>query len=168
MTPEEDKIFGAFSKCPLVPLEVVSNYEYMTHLNLYLKLCSSAVDCTLGCETLGYLVLTAEPAVFNTHCVTKFVVPEKSRHSSGHAWPSSYGRHTVLTRQDAKTWSDSFQRVTRCLPCVQESHFKTNPPEVIQVLLELHHWLREGRKPGNNDAPHFRVRKTRRREYTRD
>ena len=76
MTPEEDKIFGAFSECPLAPLEGVPTYEYMTNLKVYLKLCLSAVDCTLVCEMLGYLVLTAQPAVFNTHCVTRFVTPK--------------------------------------------------------------------------------------------
>ena len=76
MTPKEDKMLGAFSECPLAPLEGVPTYEYMTNLNVYLNLCSSAVDCTLGCGTLGYLVLTAQPDVFNTHCVTKFVVPK--------------------------------------------------------------------------------------------
>ena len=29
----------------------------------------------LGCDTLGYLVLTAQPAVFNTHCGTEFITP---------------------------------------------------------------------------------------------
>ena len=48
----------------------------MTNLNVYLNSCLSAVDCTLGCGTLGYLVLTAQPAVFNTHYVTKFVTPK--------------------------------------------------------------------------------------------
>ena len=76
MTPEEDNIFGAFSEFLLAPLEGVPTYEYMTNLNVYLNLCSSAVDCTLGCGTLGYLVLTAQPAVFNTHCVAKFVIPK--------------------------------------------------------------------------------------------
>ena len=75
MTPEEDKIFGAFSECPLAPLEGVPTYEYMTNLNVYLNSCSSAVDFTLVCGTLGYLVLTAQPAVFNTHCGTEFVTP---------------------------------------------------------------------------------------------
>ena len=75
MTPEEDKIFGAFSECPLAPLEGVPMYEYMMNLKVYLNLCSSAVDCTLGCGTLGFLVLTAQPVVFNTHCVTKFITP---------------------------------------------------------------------------------------------
>ena len=37
--------------------------------------CSSAVDCTLGCSTLGYFVLTAQPAAFKTHCGTEFVTP---------------------------------------------------------------------------------------------
>ena len=76
MTPEEDNIFGAFSECPLAPLEGVPTYEYMTNLNVYLNSCSSVVDFTLGYGTLGYLVLTAQPAVFNTHCVTKFVTPK--------------------------------------------------------------------------------------------
>ena len=59
MTPEEDKIFGAFTECPLAPLEGVPTYEYMTNLNIYLNLCLSEVNYTLGCSTLGYLVLTA-------------------------------------------------------------------------------------------------------------
>ena len=78
MTPEEDKIFGAFSECLLAPLEGVPTYKYMTNLGVYLKSCSSAVDCTLGCATLGYLVLTAQPAVFNTHCGTEFVTPRNT------------------------------------------------------------------------------------------
>ena len=76
MTPEEDKIFGEFSEFLLTPLEGVPTYEYMTNLNVYLNSCSSAVDCTLGCRTLGYLVLTSQPAVFNTHCGTEFVTPK--------------------------------------------------------------------------------------------
>ena len=47
----------------------------MTNLKVYLKLCLSAVDFTLGCGTLVYLVLTAQPDVFNTHCGTAFVKP---------------------------------------------------------------------------------------------
>ena len=45
----------------------------MTNLKVYLNLCSSEVDCTLGCGTLVYLVLTDQPAVFNTHCGTTFI-----------------------------------------------------------------------------------------------
>ena len=75
MMPEEDKIFGAFLECPLADLEDVPKYEYMTNLNVYRNLSSSAVYCKLGCGALGYLVLTAQPAVFNTHCVTKFITP---------------------------------------------------------------------------------------------
>ena len=75
MTPEEDKIFRAFSECPLAPLEGVPTYEYTTNLNIYLNLCSSADDCTLGCVALRYLVFMAQLAVFNTHCGTEFVTP---------------------------------------------------------------------------------------------
>ena len=73
--PEEDKIFGEFLECLVAPLEGVPTYEYMTNINVYLNSYSSAVDCTLGCGSLGFLVLTAQPAVFNTHCGTEFVTP---------------------------------------------------------------------------------------------
>ena len=75
MTTEEDNIFGAFSECPLVPLKGVPTYEYMTNLNVYLNLCSPEVGCMLGCGSLGYLVLTAQLALFNTHYGTEFVTP---------------------------------------------------------------------------------------------
>ena len=75
MTPEEDNIFGAFLEFPLATLEGVPTYEYMTNLNVYLNSCLSEVYCTLGCGTLGYLFITAQPASFNTHCVTKFINP---------------------------------------------------------------------------------------------
>ena len=73
MTPKEDKVFGAFSECPVEPLEGIPIHKYMTNLNVYLNLCSSAVDCTLEYSTLGYLVLTPLPAIFHTYCGTAFV-----------------------------------------------------------------------------------------------
>ena len=75
MTPEEDKMFGEFSECPLAPHEGVPTYEYKTNLNIYLNSCSSEIYCTLGCGTLEHLILAAQPAVFNTHCGTEFVTP---------------------------------------------------------------------------------------------
>ena len=48
-------------------------YEF---LNVYLNSCLSAVDCTLGCGTLVYLVLTAQPAIFSTYCGTPFLPPK--------------------------------------------------------------------------------------------
>ena len=75
MIPEEDNIFGAFTECPLAPLEGVPTYKYMTNFNAYLVLWSSAVDYTLVCGTLVYLVLMAQPAVFSTHCGTTFLPP---------------------------------------------------------------------------------------------
>ena len=90
MTLEEDKKFGAFSECPLAPLDGVPTYDYMTNLNFYLNSCLSAVDFTLGCGTLGYLVLTAHPAVFNTHRGTDFITPRNT------------GIHLVMLDPDPK------------------------------------------------------------------
>ena len=61
MTPEEDKIFGAFLGCPLAPLEGVPTYKYMTNLNIYLNFCLSEVDFTLGCGMFGHMVFKAYP-----------------------------------------------------------------------------------------------------------
>ena len=75
MKPNEGKIFRAFAECLIAPIEGLPTYEYITNLNVYLNSCSSGVDCTLGCGALRYLVLTAQPNVFNTHCCTEFVTP---------------------------------------------------------------------------------------------
>ena len=32
----------------------------------------------MECRTLGYLVLTAQPTVFNTYCVTPFITPRNT------------------------------------------------------------------------------------------
>ena len=73
MTPEETRFSERFWNSLLAPLESVPIYEYMTNLNVYHNSCSSAMDCTLGCGTLWYLVLTAHSAVFNTHCFMPFI-----------------------------------------------------------------------------------------------
>ena len=78
MTPEEGNILGAFTEFLLEPLEGIPTYKYMNNLNVYLNSCSSAVDCTLGYGTLGYLFLTAQSAVFNTHYGMDFCAPTNS------------------------------------------------------------------------------------------
>ena len=62
-------------ECLLAPLEGLLTYNYKTNLNVYLNSCSSAVNYTLGCGTLVYLVLTEQPALFSTHCGTAFLPP---------------------------------------------------------------------------------------------
>ena len=71
-------------------------YDYMKNLNVYLNSCSLAVDCTFWCRTLGYLVLTAQPTVFNTNCVTKFITP------------SNLGIHPIMPEPapTAAIWSE--------------------------------------------------------------
>ena len=75
MASDEDKIYSAFAECPLAPLQGLPTYEYLTALNVYLNSCSSSVPCALGCGTLGFLVLTAQPSIFTTHCATPFIKP---------------------------------------------------------------------------------------------
>ena len=143
MTPEEDKIFGEFLECPLAPLEGVPTYEYMTDLNVYLNSFLSAVDCTLGCGTLGYLVLTDQPAVFNTHCVTKFVTPiNLGIHP---AMPKPAPTAAILSKL-VKTHKHEV-RLFNEYHAVDHACKKFISTEVIQVSLEPYHWLCEGPKP---------------------
>ena len=104
-TPEENKILGAFTERKLVPLEGVPTYEYMTNMNLCLNSCSSAVNCTLGCGTLGYLVLTAHPAVFSPPLRHSNYSTNKSGHPTGHAQPSTNGHDFVQIYQNPQTRS---------------------------------------------------------------
>ena len=39
MTPEEDKILGALSECPLAPLEGVPTYNYMIRARQHFFVC---------------------------------------------------------------------------------------------------------------------------------
>ena len=77
MPSDADTIYDGFTECPLAPLEGEPTYEYLTDLGVYLNACSSGIHSDLGCGTLGYLVLTAQPAVFAVHCATAFVKPIK-------------------------------------------------------------------------------------------
>ena len=157
MTPEEDKLSGAFSECLLASLEGVPTYEYMTNLNVYLNSCLSAVDCTLGCGTLGYLVLMAQPAVFNTHCATPLITPRNT------------GIHPVIPNPalTSTILSKLVRTHKNCVRLFNEYHTvdracKTVVSKLIpdKVPIEPYHWLQEGHKPRDPDAPNFRVRGT--------
>ena len=143
----EDKIFGAFSECPFATLEGVPTYEYMTNLNVYLNSWSSWVDCTLGCSTLGYLVLMAQPAVFNSHCGTPFILPRNlgihpvmpdpaptatifpkssERTNTKCVYLTSTTQSTVRIRRSSESWSQRnstspFQSVSLALRRSQDS-----------------------------------------------
>ena len=147
MTPEEDKIFGAFSECPLAPLESVPTYEYMTNLNVYLNSCLSAVDCTFWCGTLGYLILTTQPAVFNTHCGTEFITPRNP--DINPVMPDPVPTAAILSElvRTHKHEVRLFNEYRAVDHACKKGHFEVDPGEVLQVPLKLYHWLREGHKP---------------------
>ena len=55
LTSEKDKIYRGFTEFPIAPLQGVPTYDYMTDLNVYLKACSSSVNCALGAGRWGIL-----------------------------------------------------------------------------------------------------------------
>ena len=75
MASSYETIFANFTECPIAPLEDIPTYDYLTELNAYLNACSASVHSDLGCGTLGYLVLTTNPAVFALQCATPFIEP---------------------------------------------------------------------------------------------
>ena len=75
MVSQYDTILAKFAECPLPPLDDVLNHAYLTELNSYLNLCTASVHRNLGNGTVGYLVLTAQPASFAMACSDIFVQP---------------------------------------------------------------------------------------------
>ena len=75
MTTSTETIFSTFPECPIAPLEGVPTHTYMTEVNGFLNACAASVHCNLGNGTIGYLVLTAQPASFRIASPTSFVKP---------------------------------------------------------------------------------------------
>ena len=128
----------------------------MMNLDIYLNSCLSAFDCTLGWGTLGYLVLMAHPAIFNTHCVTEFATPRNT------------GIHPVMPDQDPMAAILSELIITHkhkvCL--FHEYHAVDRAckkviskliSENLQVPFESYHWLRKVHKSRSSDSPRHRV-----------
>ena len=66
---------STFPECLIVPLEGVPMHTYMTEVNGFLNACAASVHFNLGNGTVGYLVLTAQPASFLIASPTSFVKP---------------------------------------------------------------------------------------------
>ena len=75
MTTSTESILSTFPKFPIAPLEGVPTHTYMTEVNGFLNACAASVHCNLGNGTVGYLVLTAQPASFTIASPTSFVKP---------------------------------------------------------------------------------------------
>ena len=75
MTTFTESILSTFPECPIAPLEGVPTHTYMTEVNGYLNTCVASVHCNLSNGTVGYLVLTAQPASFTIASPTSFVKP---------------------------------------------------------------------------------------------
>ena len=73
MTTLTEKILSTFPECPIAPLEGVPTHTYMAEVNGFLNACATYVHCNLGNGTVGYLVLTAQPASFLIASPTFFV-----------------------------------------------------------------------------------------------
>ena len=75
MTTLKETILATFLEFPIAPLEGVPTHTYMTEVNGFLNACAASVHCNLGNGTVGYLVLTSQPASFQIASPTYFVKP---------------------------------------------------------------------------------------------
>ena len=76
MLTSQDRItLAQFPNCPLLPLEGLLNYAYLTDFKRYLNACTPDIFTNGGCGTLGYLVFTVPPSNFLLLCDDEFVVP---------------------------------------------------------------------------------------------
>ena len=62
-----------FPEFPIAPLEGVPTHTYMTEVNGFLNAWAASVYCNLSNGTVGYIVLTAQPASFLIMSPTSFV-----------------------------------------------------------------------------------------------
>ena len=75
MTTSTESILSTFPEGPIAPLEGVPTHTYMMEVNGFLKSCAASLHYNLGNGTIGYLVLTAQPASFLIASPTSFVKP---------------------------------------------------------------------------------------------
>ena len=75
MTNLTESILSTFPEFPIAPLVGVPTHTYMREVNGFLNACAASVHCNLGNGTVGYLVLTAQPASFTIASPTSFVKP---------------------------------------------------------------------------------------------
>ena len=75
MTTSTETILSTFPQCPISPLEGVHTHTYMTEVNGFLNACAASVHFNLGNGTVGYLLITAQPATFLIASPTSFVKP---------------------------------------------------------------------------------------------
>ena len=75
MTTSTELILSTFPECTIAPIEGVPMHTYITEVTGFLNACAASVHCNLGNGTVGYLVLTAQPASFTTASPTSFMKP---------------------------------------------------------------------------------------------
>ena len=75
MTTSTETILSTFPECPIAPLEGVPTHTYMTEVNGFLNVGAASVHYNLGNGTVGYLVLTAQPASFQIVSPASFFKP---------------------------------------------------------------------------------------------
>ena len=60
---------------PIAPLEGVPTHTFMTEVNGFTNACAASVHYNLGNGTVGYLVVTSQPASFTIASPPSFVKP---------------------------------------------------------------------------------------------
>ena len=75
MTTLTETILSTFPECPIAQLEGVPTHTHMTGVIGFLNACAASLHFNLGNGTVGYLVLTAQPAPFGIVSPTSFVKP---------------------------------------------------------------------------------------------
>ena len=75
MVTSTESILSTFLECPIAPLEGVPTHTFMTEVNRFLNACAASVHYNIGNGTVGYLVITAQPASFTIASPTAFVKP---------------------------------------------------------------------------------------------
>ena len=70
-----DTIYNLFSEYPITPLEGLPTINYLLTMGAYLNSETSNIQSDLEKGNIGYMVITAVPAVFSLQCSEGYVLP---------------------------------------------------------------------------------------------
>ena len=142
MTTFTETILSTFPECPIALLEGVPTHTYMTEVNGFLNACAASVHCNLGNVTVGYLVLTAQPASFQIASPTSFVKPvNPGVLVLGYPAPSAAVIRSLTRHPTEDTWVfNEYHSVNRAC---KKSPLYTSSGGIIPVIQEQVHRVRE-------------------------
>ena len=141
MTTSTESILSTFPECPIIPHKGVPTPTYMTEVNGFLNAFTASVHYNLGNGTVGYLLITAQPASFTIASPTSFIKPVNPVVLVLADPALSEAVIGTLTRQDTENMQVFNEYHSGDKACI--TVFYISPGGIFPVILDQVHQVRE-------------------------